>query len=169
MSACSASAMSQVGCRLMVASMAKMSRPRPVVVCGASVFILAMKSATCRSEEDVVGAFAAGAPTAFSRSAESRSFPLRCCALDCVLRFSTMAAFSCGARGSQGQLEYRSILGSNCEPPQPLVNEVHSVAPVACRHRPTDRIGRCQGMRPPLSQFGERQDDLGFIHFPSDA
>ena len=50
MSACSASAMSQVGWRLMVASMAKTSRPRPAAVRGASSFMRRTKSATSASE-----------------------------------------------------------------------------------------------------------------------
>ena len=42
--------MSQVGWRLMVASMAKISRPRPAVVAGARSFMRRTKSATSAAE-----------------------------------------------------------------------------------------------------------------------
>ena len=68
--------MSQVGARLMVASIAKMSRPRSALREGASVFILAMKAAT--SASDVAGAggcagFSAATGTFSARDGEGET------------------------------------------------------------------------------------------------
>src|ERR1700751_5525038 len=53
MSAWSLQAMSQVGCRLIVASSAKISRARPLAVCGAVARALATKSAISWVVEDL--------------------------------------------------------------------------------------------------------------------
>src|SRR5580700_10168864 len=52
MSACSAQAMSQVGCRLMVASSANTRRPRPPAACGDVARALATKAAISSDVED---------------------------------------------------------------------------------------------------------------------
>src|SRR4051794_7739183 len=52
MSACRVQAMSQVGCRLMVASSANTSRPRPPEACGAIALALATKAAMSADADD---------------------------------------------------------------------------------------------------------------------
>src|SRR5580704_13423380 len=54
MSACSAHAMSQVGCRLMVASSANTRRPRPPAACGDIARALATKAAMSSDVEDLL-------------------------------------------------------------------------------------------------------------------
>src|SRR5262245_475045 len=71
MSACSRQAVSQVGCRLMVASSAKISRPRwPAAVAGANR-LTALKKASMSARDDrvagVLAGFSAGVLAAFVR------------------------------------------------------------------------------------------------------
>src|SRR5215468_1439103 len=73
MSACSVQAMSQVGWRLIVASRAKTSRPRPLAACGDIARALATKAAISSEVEDLASGSERASPafaSAFALASE---------------------------------------------------------------------------------------------------